>query len=71
VEGVEVIPYPAFDSFKKLPNALSSNALSTLLHHLSSLLSANIAITTARRPVYWLIQARMVKTAETAEPNKT
>lgn len=24
-----------------------------------------------RRPVYWLIQARMVKTAETAEPNKT
>ena len=44
---VAYLPYPAFDSFKKLPNALSSNALSTLLHHLSSLLSANIAITTA------------------------
>ena len=24
-----------------------------------------------RRPVYWLIQAKMVKTVETAEPNKT
>ena len=44
---VAYLPYPAFDSFKKLPNALSSNALSTLLHHLSSLLSANIAITAA------------------------